>query len=551
MKNAVRLLALLMAMLMVLTACAGNNTPTKVTDPAPTDNEAVTQEATNTPEEDDNDDDVTYKDTFTYAVQNDQSIIDGQMNVDNDKVMPMVYSFLVQRNHDGEILGDVAERWEVSEDELTWTFFLRKGVKFHNGKELTATDVKATYDRLLNEEDPVRYTQSMSFIDRCEIVDDYTIQLITLSPAGPMLPSLTLRANTLLDADYIDKYGKDLGYSVESVNGTGPFKLKSWAKDEEMVLERHDDYFGEKAKTKTVVILPMPEASSRAMALESNQIDGADGIAPDELVRLGEVDGIRVHSVPGVGCHLFQFNCGDPIVADPKIRQAISYAIDRRSIVSALFSPLGEEPRDNVMPPQAPGYVNLGVIEQDQEKAKELMAEAGYPDGFKLNLMATAVYNRGVEMGEIIKAQLEEVGIEVELEIIDRATFSASWGAYNKGELPWGMFLMGAGYVTLDGDEGLKRRFETSSDGKNANNYGFYSNAEADELFQKAATTTNQELRAQYYERAAEILYLEDPVGVYMNKRNDVAALRDTVEGFDYTATGFIEWTNIRVRDEK
>ena len=147
------------------------------------------------------------------------------------------------------IVGDVAESWEVSEDELTWTFHLRKGVKFHSGKELTAEDVKATYDRLLNKEDPVRYTQTMGFIDHCDIVDDYTINLVTLEPAGPMLASLTLRANTLLNKDYIEKYGKELGKEVESVDGTGPFKLVEWNKDEDMHLVRFDDYFNGPAAT--------------------------------------------------------------------------------------------------------------------------------------------------------------------------------------------------------------------------------------------------------------------------------------------------------------
>ena len=153
-------------------------------------------------------DEIQYQDTFTIAVANDQEIMDGQMNVSNDVVLPQVYSYLVKRDLEGNIVGDVAESWEVSEDELTWTFHLRKGVKFHSGKELTAEDVKATYDRLLNKKDPVRYTQTMGFIDHCDIVDDYTINLVTLEPAGPMLASLTLRANTLLNKDYIEKYGK-------------------------------------------------------------------------------------------------------------------------------------------------------------------------------------------------------------------------------------------------------------------------------------------------------------------------------------------------------
>lgn len=498
-----------------------------------------------------------YKDTFTMAVNNDQDYMDGQMNVSNDKVMPLIYSFLVQRDMDGKIVGDLAESWEVSDDELVWTFKLKKDVKFHNGKTLTAADVKATYDRLLNEDDPVRYTQSMSFIDRVEIVDEHTIQLITLEPAGPMLPSLTLRANTILDADYIEEYGKDLGDSVESVNGTGPYKLVKWKRDEEIRFEKHDDYFGGAenyfdgpAKTKYITMLVMPEASARSLAVESGQIDAADGIVPAEVKRLGEVEGLTVLAKPSHGTHLFQFNVGGSKMKDPRVRQAISYAIDRETLVSTLFGDIGEEPRDNAMPPQALGYENLGVIKQDQEKAKALLKEAGYEDGLEISLMATAVYNQGVEMGEIVKAQLEEIGIKVDLDIIDRSTFTSSLNGLTADQFKWDMFLMGAGFVTLDGDEGFKRRFETAADGKNFNNYGFYSNEEADELFQKAATTTDQEARAEYYRRAAEILYLEDPVGVYLNKRNSIAVLNDAVEGFDYSATDYITWTKVQVVDK-
>ena len=158
--------------------------------------------------------DVQYKDTVILATATDQNFMDGQMNNTNDKVLRTVYSSLVKRNTDNEIVGDLAESWEVSEDGLTWTFHLRKGVKFHNGKEFTAKDVKASYDRLLDEENPVRYTSTMSFITTVTVVDDYTVEMCTENPAPAMLANLCHRANLILDADYIEKYGKDLGLTV-------------------------------------------------------------------------------------------------------------------------------------------------------------------------------------------------------------------------------------------------------------------------------------------------------------------------------------------------
>lgn len=137
---------------------------------------------------------VAYKDTLVLVTATDQNYMDGQMNNTNDKILRMAYSSLVRKDPvTNETVGDLAESWEVSDDGLTWTFHLRKGVKFHNGKELTATDVKASYDRLLNEDDPVRYTSTMNLIKSCEIVDDYTVTLSTEEPTAALLPNLLHR----------------------------------------------------------------------------------------------------------------------------------------------------------------------------------------------------------------------------------------------------------------------------------------------------------------------------------------------------------------------
>ncbi len=262
--------------------------------------------------------DVQYKDTVTLATGTDQNYMDGQMNNTNDKVLRTVYSSLVKRNTQNEIVGDLAESWEVSEDNLTWTFHLRKGVKFHNGKEFTAKDVKASYDRLLNKDDPVRYTSTMSFITSVTAVDDYTVEMYTENPSPAMLANLCHRANLILDADYIEKYGKDLGLSAESCNGTGPYVLKQWDMGERMVFESFPDYFEGEAPTKNFIIEIMPEAASRAIALEMGEVDIADGCSSVDVLRFmeDENDGVDVNFYTYQGLHGFQFNCANEYLKD-------------------------------------------------------------------------------------------------------------------------------------------------------------------------------------------------------------------------------------------
>lgn len=493
---------------------------------------------------------VSYKDTLIVAAYGDQDSMDPQTNVNNDKMLRLVYNSLLTHDEGIGIIGDLAESWEASEDNMTWTFHLRQGVKFHNGKELTAADVKASYDRLLNKEDPVRYTDTMDFIDHCEIVDDYTVNLVLSRAYGAVEASLCLHANMIMDADYIEQYGHDIGIDVDTINGTGPYKLLSWDLDEQMTFEANPDYFDGVAETPNLIVQVIPEASARTLAIETGQVDIVDRPQTEDVPRLMETEGLVVDAKPGYGMHGFQFKCSpDSICSDTRIRQAISYALDRHAIIDALYAPIGETCATSPLTEECFGYTDLGVIEQDQEKAKSLMAEAGYPDGFELSLMTYGGYNKGVEMAEIIKAQLAEVGIHAEIESIEGATFSASLNGLTPEEFKWDMFIMGMGSQTLDADEGLRRLYVTDTSGYNTNNYGFYSNAEVDRLLNEAAAEMDQEKRHKLYDEACQILYIDDPVAVFMNNRNGIYVLTDKVEGFVQKAGGggaYLEKVRVR-----
>jgi len=495
---------------------------------------------------------VAYKDTVTLATATDQNYMDGQMNNTNDKVLRTVYSSLVKRNTQNEIVGDLAESWEVSDDNLTWTFHLRKGVKFHNGKEFTAKDVKASYDRLLNQESPVRYTSTMSFITSVTMVDDYTIEMYTENPAPAMLANLCHRANLILDADYIEKYGKELGLTAESCNGTGPYVLKQWNMGERMVFESFPDYFEGEAPTKNFIIEVMPEAASRAIALEMGEVDIADGCSSIDVMRFmeDENDGIAVNFYTYQGLHGFQFNCAHPILKDTRIRQAISYGIDRQAIIDALYAPMGEYCATAPLSEVVWGYYDFGVIPYDPEKAKQLMTEAGYPDGFSFSCQVYEGYSQALASAEMIAAQLSQLGITMTIEVVDNAAFKAARAnrTYPGEDFPWGMFIMGFGPGSLDADEGLRRIWSTSKNGDNDNNYGWYSNARVDELLDAAAIEMDEDARKEMYREAMQILYIDDPAAVFTNQRRLIYCMSDKVEGFQVDMRNAINYTTLRCR---
>lgn len=495
--------------------------------------------------------DIRYKDTIVLATASDQNYMDGQMNNTNDKVLRTVYSSLVKRNTKNEIVGDLAESWEVSDDQITWTFYLREGVKFHNGKDFTSKDVKASYDRLLDYVNPVRYTSTMSFITEINIVDDYTVEFKTEKPSPAMLANLCHRANLILDEDYIQEYGRDLGLTEESCNGTGPYKLVKWDINDQMVFESFEDYFEGEAPTKNFIIQVMPEASSRAIALETGEVDIADGVASEDIFRLMDIDGISVNFYPYQGLHGFQFNCANEYLANPKLRQAVSYAIDRKTMIEALYAPLGEYPATAPLSEVVWGYHDFGVIKQDLEKSKQLMTEAGYPDGFSFSVQVVETYNKALASAEMVVSDLAKVGIKATIDVVDQATFKASRAnrTYPGEDFPWGMFIMGYGPGTLDADEGLRRIWYTSEKGDNNNNYGWYSNPEVDRLLEVAAIEMDQDIRKDMYKQAMQILYIDDPAAVFTNQRRIIFCMSDRVEGFQVDMRNAINYTTLKCRE--
>lgn len=495
--------------------------------------------------------DVKYRDTITFAYGSDQNYMDGQMNNSNDVLLRACYSQLVRRKPDNDFEGDLAESWEVSEDGCTWTFHLRKGVLFHSGKELTAADVKASYDRLLDTENPVRYNSlATGYISACNVVDDYTVELVTPSPIASMLANLCHRSNLILNSDYIEQYGTELGLTADSVDGTGPYRLTSWDPGQQMALERFDDYYRGPVPTKNVNILIVADASARLVALETGEVD-VTIVGASDVDSVKANDDLQVVTFEGIGSYGLQFNCANEYLSNPKLRQAVSYAIDRQAIVDTLLQNVAKSVSTAPVNSNVWGHADLGAIQQDQEKAKQLMAEAGYPDGFEFSIMVYTGYNKSLESCEMIVSDLAKVGITATIETVDNATFSSYQGGRSTpGEnFPWGMFYMGFGAGTADCDEGLRRIWATSPDGNNNNNYGWYSNEKVDELLMAAASEMDEQKRLDLYKEAEQILFIDDPAAVWIYDSYLVWSLNKKVEGFKLNVNTVIFWDELRVAE--
>lgn len=536
-----KLLTLILCLAMVLTVFAGCSSTPATEEGASASGDAAQGEAA----------DSEYKDTLVFAMNTDVQSMDPQIQNDttSEQVVKMLYNTLLKFEDDGTVVGDLAESWSVSEDKLTWTFNLKQGVKFHNGKELTSADVKATFDRALNAEaGGLRTTEIIKMFTSVEAPDPYTVTITTDAPYGPMESLMCNMSLGIMDADYIEQYGLDLGTSAEGENGTGPFKVVSWERDQEIVVERFDDYFGTPAKLQTVVYTIIPEAASRVIALETGEVDVIDKPTDEDLARLeADTENFTVLRKPTISQRLFRFGCNDPIISNTKVRQAIVYAIDRQAIIDALFTGSGY-PSTAPLAPVTFGYSDLGEIEQDLELAKSLLAEAGYPDGFDTKIITTERYQNGIELAEIISQQLAEIGINAKIEVWEWSALSASWNGITADEFDQPIFIMGAGPSMRDADGGLRGLYTTSETGLNDRNYGFYSNAEVDALIEQGMQETDQQKRVEIYKEAMEILYREDPVAFWLFDMYGLAITSSKVEGVTLSPISTITFENATVK---
>ena len=536
-----KLLTLILCLAMVLTVFAGCSSTPATEEGASASGDAAQGEAA----------DSEYKDTLVFAMNTDVQSMDPQIQNDttSEQVVKMLYNTLLKFEDDGTVVGDLAESWSVSEDKLTWTFNLKQGVKFHNGKELTSADVKATFDRALNAEaGGLRTTEIIKMFTAVEAPDPYTVTITTDGPYGPMESLMCNMSLGIMDADYIEQYGLDLGTSAEGENGTGPFKVVSWERDQEIVVERFDDYFGTPAKLQTVVYTVIPEAASRVIALETGEVDVIDKPTDEDLARLeADTENFTVLRKPTISQRLFRFGCNDPIISNTKVRQAIVYAIDRQAIIDALFTG-SAYPSTAPLAPVTFGYSDLGEIEQDLELAKSLLAEAGYPDGFDTKIITTERYQNGIELAEIISQQLAEIGINAKIEVWEWSALSASWNGITADEFDQPIFIMGAGPSMRDADGGLRGLYTTSETGLNDRNYGFYSNAEVDALIEQGMQETDQQKRVEIYKEAMEILYREDPVAFWLFDMYGLAITSSKVEGVTLSPISTITFENATVK---
>ncbi|MGL4987656.1 MAG: glutathione ABC transporter substrate-binding protein [Cetobacterium sp.] len=440
------------------------------------------------------------KNTLIIAQGADAKVLDPHASNDqpSSRVAGQIYDSLVKQDANMNIIPGLAESWKQI-DDTTMEFNLRKGVKFHNGEELTADDVKFTLDRM--KASP-QVSHIIGAVESVEVVNDYVVRIKTGKPFGALLSHLAHTAASILNREAVEKLGGTYG---QNPVGTGPYKFVSWQAGDRINLTANPDYYMGKAPIEKVVFRSIVEGTNRTIGLETGEVDVAYDLEPVDKGMVQGNSSLDFVEEPSLSMAYIGFNVNKESLKDKRVRQAISYGINVQDIIDVAYqgsavkanSPIG---------PKVFGYnPNAKSYEFNPEKAKALLKEAGYEKGLKLKLWTNDNPTRR-DIAVIVQDQLKQIGVDVTIETLE-------WGAYLDGTArgDHDMFILGWVSVTGDADYGLDPLFNSANKG-GAGNRSFYTNPKIDELLTKAKSSTNPEERKNYYFEAQEILQEDAPI---------------------------------------
>jgi ABC-type transport system substrate-binding protein len=441
-----------------------------------------------------------------------------------------------------DLVPGLAESWTASSDGLEYTFKLRKGVKFHDGTPFNADAVVYSLSRQFKQDHPDydkgpwQYWSAMSMDDIIQdvvAVDASTVKISLKKPEAPFLANLAMNFSAIVSPTAAKKYGKD--FSNNPV-GTGAFKFVSWVKDDNIVLERFTGYWGDKAYLDRVIFKVIPDATARYLALKKGEVDIIDFPNPSDIPAIEADTNLKVIKQAGMNVGYLAMNMDRKPFESKLVRQAVNYAVNKAEILEAVYGPLGVAAK-NPIPPDMWSYnTSIEDYGYNPEKAKELLAEAGYPKGFKTTLWAMPVsrpYNPNAKrMAEILQAQLKAVGITVEIVSFD-------WGTYldkiAQGEHD--MCLIGWTGDNGDPDNFLYVLLSAASTVKPAQNYSFWKDEQFNSLIKEAKESADPAKRTQLYEQA-QVIFHEEAPWVPIAHSMVVEPMKKTVEGFVLYPTG-------------
>jgi peptide/nickel transport system substrate-binding protein len=447
------------------------------------------------------------------------------------QVLENVYDTLVVPNaEDLTMEPSLAEDWETSADALTWTFTLREGVTFHDGSQFDSADVVYSYNRIINEE--LQNAYRFANVASVEAPDPQTVVINLSQPTPNLLERIgAFKGMAILPEGAADQ----VDLTTEAV-GTGPFTLES-SDATSTVLAAYEDHWGGAPSIDGVEFRYITEPAAALTALENGEVQWTDNIPPQQIETLeGDEEGddaVELATTPSVDYWYLSMNYARPPFNNRDVRRAISFAIDRAAVAEAAWFGAAQ-PNQTAIPEDSFFYYDYAPFEHDPDQAEQLLQQAGVTTPLTMGLMVTDEFPETVTAAQVIAGQLEEVGITVEIETLDFATWLD-----RQGQGDFDAFLLG-----WLGNLDPAAYYQEQHISGGSNNYQGYSNPEVDRLLQEGASETDEDARKQIYDQAAQLI-VDDVSYLYLYNPDVVQAWAPGLSGYQIRADKAINFEGV------
>jgi len=426
---------------------------------------------------------------------------------------------------DGELVNELATSWTANDDATAYTFELRQGVTFHDGTPFNAQAVKDYYDWVMDENSiAARARGQLSAMAAVEVVDEYTVRIDLEAPNGAFIFLLATSNARIASPASVAEFGTDL---TRHPVGTGPFKFVSWNEGQNVTVERYDGYWGEPAKVQRLEFAVVTNAATRVAMLQSGEVQYIDGLPPQLVQTIDAAPNLEVLSAPTNFLRILQLNTSKEPFTDPLVRQALNYAIDKQVVADVAYNGFATV-MTSPIPASAFGHVEQPPYSYDPEKAREMLAEAGYSDGFTFTVL-TFTGDEYRMAGQVLQQMFSQVGVQMVLDQQERGAL-VDQIFLPLEENPTEAALVGASASTGDADLALTTSFTRQSFPPASNNWSFYSAERVEELVLAGRSSGDPATRAEAYDEALAIIWQDAP-WVFLVSPDSIAGRSTSITG--------------------
>jgi ABC-type transport system substrate-binding protein len=439
----------------------------------------------------------------------------------------LLYDTLLANTPDGKLEPRLATKVDVSQDGLTYTLHLRKGVKFSDGTPFDAKAMKLTVERALDPKMKVPQRYLITMIKEAKVVDDYALELVLKYPYTPFMPTLSTFVLSPISPAAIEKYGEDVR---QHPVGAGPYMLKEWMKGDRIVFTRNPTYYGKKPTVEQLTFKIVPETATREAMLRAGQIDICYKPSPANVAALKSDPTITVDMPLDTRTIFMGLNCQKFVTKNKLVRQAFNYAVDKNAIVKKVLFDTAVK-MEGPCSPILFGYHKMAKQwDYNPEKAKQLLKEAKFDFNQTIRMRTPqGRYLFDTQVSEAVQAYLQAIGVKVELRTYDWPTYVAGLlKPLDQSELE--VFLLGWGPMIMDADAALYGQFSSTVNPPNGLGAAFYSNPEFDKVINATRSEQDAKKRLELFKKAEDIVW-DDCPWIWLHVEKFLIAYKSNLKG--------------------